>query len=171
MESHFRTRIRQEKLENARIVKASVPEVGGLVTDPIKRHVQRRLLRQRPKIHYGLEQILTDNSAQILFEFLKGVAISIVRVRAKRPRQTQEIYYNLTSDHDPAWVQRQLDILAPKLRSQLALKVNMGQTPNIRFVPQVKSEEVKRSHLWPTAVRIQENTPIGGGYGTNVGVG
>merc|ERR1712176_508512 len=38
MESHFRTRIRQEKLENARIVKANVPDVGGLVTDPIKRH-------------------------------------------------------------------------------------------------------------------------------------
>merc|ERR1712190_661290 len=164
MESHFRTRIRQEKLENARIVKASVPEVGGLVTDPIKRHVQRRLLRQRPKIHYGLEQILTDNSAQILFEFLKGVAISIVRVRAKRPRQTQEIYYNLTSDHDPVWVQRQLDILAPKLRSQLALKVNMGQTPNIRFVPEAQVREQKRDFLWKFANAIKQNIPAGGGF-------
>merc|ERR1712113_440836 len=133
------------------IVKASVPDVGGLVTDPIKRHVQRRLLRQRPKIQFGLEEVLTHNTAQILYEFLRGVAISIVRISAQRPRQTQEIHYNLTSEHDPAWVQRQLDVLAPKLRSQLAVKVNLGQTPNIRFVPNARTEESKRSYLWKFA--------------------
>merc|ERR1719160_2197354 len=36
LESRFRSRIRQQKLENARIVKANVPNVGGLITDPIK---------------------------------------------------------------------------------------------------------------------------------------
>merc|ERR1712100_512178 len=56
LESRFRSRIRQQKLENARIVKANVPNVGDFITDPIKRHVQRRLLRQRVKIHAGLEE-------------------------------------------------------------------------------------------------------------------
>merc|ERR1711953_36491 len=100
--------------------------------------------------------------AQILFEFLQGVAISIVRISAQRPRQTQLIYYNLTSDHDPVWVQRQLDVLAPKLRSQLAVKVNLGQTPNIRFVPHARTEESKRSYLWRFARAIKPQIPPGG---------
>eukprot|EP00928_Gymnodinium_smaydae_P007182 TRINITY_DN12596_c0_g1_i1.p1 TRINITY_DN12596_c0_g1~~TRINITY_DN12596_c0_g1_i1.p1 ORF type:complete len:448 (+),score=102.78 TRINITY_DN12596_c0_g1_i1:66-1346(+) len=162
LKSRFRNRIRQQKLENARIVKAPVPEVGDLTIDPIKRHVQRRLLRQRPKIHAGLEAVLTRNTAQILFEFLRGVAISIVRVHAQRPRQTQEIHYRLTSDHDPAWVQKQLDTLAPKLRSQLAVSVNMGQTPNIRFVPQVPSTERRKSVLFRWARALKNRTPAGG---------
>merc|ERR1719454_748357 len=99
LESRFRARIREQKLENARIVKANQPSVGDLITDPIQRHVQRRLVRQRVKIHAGLEEVLTKNSAQVLYEFLKGVAISIVRITAPRPRATQEIHYHLTSDH------------------------------------------------------------------------
>jgi len=168
LESRFRARIRETKLENARILKANQPNVGDLVTDPIKRHVERRLVRQREKIHAGLEDALTRNTAQVLYEFMKGVAVSIVRVRAKSPRETQEIQYNVTSDHDPEWVQRQLNILAPKLRSTLALKVNMGQTPNIRFVPYAHSQEVKRKFLWKYAKAIQEQTPGGGGFGAAV---
>ncbi|CAK0846721.1 unnamed protein product, partial [Prorocentrum cordatum] len=161
LESRFRNRIREQKLENARIVKANVPSVGGAVVDPIQRHVGRRLLRQRVKIQAGLEDdALHRNSAQILYEFLRGVSISIVKdVRAKRPRQTQEVYYQsgLTSSHDPAWVQRQLEVLAPKLRSQLATKVNMGQTPNIKFVPQAASQELKRTeYLWQFAKKLQD---------------
>lgn len=165
LESRFRSRIRQQKLENARIVKASQPDVGKFVTDPIRRHVDRRLLRQRVKIHAGLEETLTRNSAQILSEFLQGAAVSIVRVRAKRPRQTQELVYNLTSNHDPEWVQKQLNILAPKLRSQFAVNVNMGQTPNIRFVPQVNTKLTRQKHLYPHARRIMEETPVGSNYG------
>lgn len=171
LESRFRARIREEKLENARILKANVPDVGGIVTDPIKRHVNRRLVRQRVKIHAGLEDVLTRNTAQILYEHMGGVAISIVKVFAKRPRQTQEIHYNLSSDHDPAWVQKQLDILAPKLRSQLAVKVNMGQTPNIRFVPHVSAREIRRAYLYKFARKITKEVPVGGGVGANFGVG
>ncbi|CAK0846722.1 unnamed protein product [Prorocentrum cordatum] len=79
LESRFRNRIREQKLENARIVKANVPSVGGAVVDPIQRHVGRRLLRQRVKIQAGLEDALHRNSAQILYEFLRGVSISIVK--------------------------------------------------------------------------------------------
>lgn len=165
LESRFRSRIREQKLENASIVKANVPNVGDFITDPIKRHVERRLLRQRVKIHGGLEEVLTANSSQILFEFLQGAVVSIVRVRAKRPRQTQEIVYNLTSDHDPEWVQKQLDVLAPKLRSQLAVNVNMGQTPNIKFVPQTPHQTRRRSDLFKMARQIQDETPVGSGVG------
>ncbi|CAK0800068.1 unnamed protein product, partial [Prorocentrum cordatum] len=95
-----------------------------------------------------------------------------VEVRAKRPRQTQEVYYQsgLTSSHDPAWVQRQLEVLAPKLRSQLATKVNMGQTPNIKFVPQAASQELKREYLWQFAKKLQDETAAGGGFGSAVNV-
>lgn len=166
LESRFRTRIREEKLRNARIVKAATPKLGDIVTDPIKRHVQRRLVRQRVKINRGLEETLTNNSAQVLYEFMRGVAVSIVRIHATRPRQTQQIYYNLTSNHDPEWVEKQLNILAPKLRSQLALSQNLGMTPNIRFIPQVTGEEQRRKHLWKFAKKIREEIPVGGGFGS-----
>lgn len=171
LESRFRTRIRQEKLDNARIAKSTIPEVGEVITDPVKRHIQRRLVRQRSKIQGGLEPLLSSMNSQMANEFLRGAAISIVRIRAKRPRQTQDVYYNLTSDHDPDWVHRQLSILAPKLRSQLALSENMGQTPKIRFVPQAQSQERRRANLWRSARRIQRQIPVGGGYGSSVGVG
>lgn len=168
LESRFRNRIREQKLENARIVKANQPAVGGIITDPIQRHVQRRLLRQRPGIHQGLEEVLSHNTAQILYEFLDGAAISIVRVRAKRPRQTQEILYNVTSDHDPEWVQQRLDVLAPKLRSLLALRVNMGQTPNIRFVRHLPLPEMRKRHLWPHAAAIDTAVPVGASFSDHV---
>jgi len=164
LESRFRMRIREQKLENARIVKAAVPDLGGVITDPIQRHINRRLIRQRVKIQTGLEDIFTFSTAQILHEFMKGVAISIVKVRAKRPRQTQEIYYNLTSSHDPEWVQKQLNILAPKVRSLFAVKVNMGQTPDIRFIPYATTQEVKRAYLWRFAQRIENQIPAGGTF-------
>merc|ERR1719362_36132 len=164
LESRFRMRIREQKLENARIVKAAVPDLGGVITDPIQRHVNNRLVRQRVKIQTGLEDILTFSTAQILHEFMKGVAISIVKVRAKRPRQTQQIYYNLTSSHDPEWVQNQLNVLAPKVRSLFAVKVNMGQTPDIRFIPYATTKEVQRAYLWRFAQRVKEETPTGGTF-------
>ena len=33
----------------------STLKVGELITDPIQRHVKRRLVRQREKIHEGVE--------------------------------------------------------------------------------------------------------------------
>merc|ERR1719215_1850954 len=125
LESRFRTRIRLEKQENAKLLSAAPPEVNGVTNDPIKRHIHRRLVRQRVKIHMCLEEVLTKNSAQILYEFLEGVSLSIVKVRAKTPRATQNIFYTITSGHDPEWFQKKLNIVAPKFRSQLALKVNM----------------------------------------------
>lgn len=162
LESRFRNRIRQEKLESSKLARTPAPTIGDLITDPKERHVDRRLVRQRVKIQRGLEEILTNNTAQILYEFLRGVSVSIVKVKAKSPRATQDIVYQLTSDHDPEWVRAQLNILAPKLRSQFALKVNMGQTPAIRFVPYVAPQEVRREYLWEFARRIQRETPVGG---------
>lgn len=171
LESRFRTRIRQEKLDSARVAKTPIPEVGDAVNDPLKRHIQRRLVRQRSKIMSGLEPLMSSMNSQMANEFLRGAAVSIVRITATRPRQTQHVYYSLTSDHDPEWVRKQLNILAPKIQSQLALKENMGQTPRIRFVPQAESQERKRANLWRSARRIQRQIPVGGGYGSRVGVG
>eukprot|EP00927_Polykrikos_kofoidii_P048047 TRINITY_DN42280_c0_g1_i1.p1 TRINITY_DN42280_c0_g1~~TRINITY_DN42280_c0_g1_i1.p1 ORF type:complete len:430 (-),score=60.71 TRINITY_DN42280_c0_g1_i1:30-1319(-) len=168
LESRFRNRIRLQKLENARLMKTAVPPVAGVTLDPIKRHIKRRLVRQRAKMQTVLEEVLTNNSAQILMEFLKGVAISIVRIDAPRPRATQKIFYSITSDHDPVWVQQKLEVVAPKLRSQLALKAGMGQTPDIRFVPQAQSQETKRSYLWRFAQAIKREVPIGGVRGCPV---
>ena len=95
-------------------------------------------------------------------------------------RSERIMRYNLTSNHDPDWVQRQLNIAAPKLRSQFALKarevkanwlcfeVNMGLTPNIRFVPYAQCQEVKRRFLWRFARAIKDGTPVGGGLGTKL---
>mmetsp|Transcript_63038 Transcript_63038/g.136915 ORF Transcript_63038/g.136915 Transcript_63038/m.136915 type:complete len:391 (-) Transcript_63038:28-1200(-) len=161
LESLFRQRIRDQKLENAKIVKANQPKVGGIIVDPIERHIQRRLLRQRVKIHAGIEAAMTNGSAQISCEFLQGAAISIKRVWARRPRATQRLYYDLLTDHDPAWVQSRLDILAPKIRSILAIKVNMGMTPNIRFVPNAGQEETKSRNLWPHARQVRKEVDAG----------
>lgn len=162
LESRFRSRIRQQKLENARTQKRPAPKVGDFVTDPIQRHVQRRLVRQRVKIHAGMETFLTRNTAQILYEHLGGAQVSIVKVRAKRPRATQQLHYSLTSDHDPEWVQRQLDTLTPKLRSQFAVRMNPGQTPDMRFVPVVRAQDIRRKGLWRSARKVLRAIPPGG---------
>lgn len=156
LESRFRNRIRTEKWNVAKSVKSYVPDMAGDVQDPIKRHMERRRLRQRVKLHLGVEEILTANSSQILHEFLKGAAVSIVRISAKGPRKTQNIYYNLLSKHDPVWVQERLNILAPKLQSQVALSVNLGMTPKLRFKPYNQIQQMKRDHLWQYARRIKE---------------
>lgn len=164
LESRFRNRIRQQKLENARIVKQPAPMVGDFITDPIQRHVNRRLIRQRAKIHMGLEEFLYRNSAQILYEHLGGAQVSIVKIKARKPRSTQLVHYSLLSDHDPEWVQKQLDTLTPKLRSQFALKVNMGMTPRMRFVPFTREQDVRRKYIWGFARRLQRHVAPGAGY-------
>jgi len=164
LESRFRNRIRQQKLENARIVKQPAPKVGDFITDPIERHVDRRLVRQRAKIFTGMEDILSRNSAQILYEHLGGAQVSIVKIKARKPRATQLIHYSLLSDHNPEWVQKQLDTLTPKLRSQFAVKVNMGQTPRMRFVPFVREQDVRRKYIWGFARRLQRHVAPGSTY-------
>ncbi|CAK0800070.1 unnamed protein product, partial [Prorocentrum cordatum] len=96
--------------------------------------------------------------------FLPSSSLSFLAAPRARPAGS------LTSSHDPAWVQRQLEVLAPKLRSQLATKVNMGQTPNIKFVPQAASQELKREYLWQFAKKLQDETAAGGGFGSAVNV-
>jgi len=162
LESRFRSRIRLEKIANSKMLKAESPDIGDIVTDPLKRHVWKRLVRQRSEIYKGMETVLTRNSAQVLQDFLKGAAISIVKIRALKPRATQTIYYNLTSDHDPDWVKKQLKIVTPKLRSQFAVKVNPGQVTNFRFVPYDDSKKVKRRYLWRFGREASESIPVGG---------
>ena len=68
--------------------------------------------------------------------FLQGKRNSHKKALTKRQDNTKTLgRYNLTSDHDPDWVQRQLNIAAPKLRSQFALKASTwGDEQKVPFL-------------------------------------
>jgi len=131
--SRMRSEIRQEKLERSAIMKTSSPSIGGVVTDPLKRHLKRRNVRVSLLLQQYLEEILSCNSAQIVIDHLKGAALSIDRIESPTTRGRHDVFVRVTSDHDKKWLQEKLDVLAPKLRSQLAVRVNYGYTPELKF--------------------------------------
>lgn len=131
--SRLRTELRKQKLENSHVMKTASPAVGHIQTDPLKRHLQRRRVRVALLLQQYLEEFLSCNSAQIILDHLGGAAVSIERVTAPSTRGVHDVYVRVTSDHDKNWVQKQLDILTPKLRSQLAVRVNYGYTPELKF--------------------------------------
>ena len=131
--SRMRTELRKEKLANSAVMKMNSPSIGAVVTDPLKRHLERRRVRVALLLHQYLEEFLTCNSAQIMLDHLGGASVSIDRVTAPSTRGRHEVYVRLSSNHDKAWVQKQLDVLTPKLRSQLAVRVNYGYTPELKF--------------------------------------
>jgi ribosome-binding factor A len=131
--SRARAEIRKEKLEKAAVMKAPTPDIGPVVTDPLKRHLNRRRVRVAILLQQYLEELLTCNSAQIILDHLGGASISVERVVAPSTRGVHDVYVRVTSDHKKAWVQEKLDVLTPKLRSQLAVRVNYGYTPELKF--------------------------------------
>jgi ribosome-binding factor A len=80
-----------------------------------------------------LEELFTCNTAQIILDHLGGAALSVEKVTAPSTRGVHDVYMRLSSNHDQAWVQKKLDILTPKIRSQLAVRVNYGYTPELKF--------------------------------------
>ena len=58
-----------------------------------------------------------------------------------------EVFFRVTSGHDPAWVQQRLETLAPKLRSQVAVALNLGYTPELRFQVRGLSEGGEQRRL------------------------
>ena len=131
--SRMRTELRKEKLERSAVMKGSTPNIGNLVTDPLKRHLKRRNIRVSLLLQQYLEELLSCNTAQIVVDHLKGAAISIDRIESPTTRGRHDVYVRVSSDHDRKRVQERLDIVAPKLRSQLALRVNYGYTPELKF--------------------------------------
>jgi hypothetical protein len=131
--SRMRSELRKEKLERSSVMNRSEPNIGSNIVDPMKRHLKRRNVRVSLLLQQYLEEILSCNSAQIIVDHLKGAAISIDRIDSPTTRGRHDVYVRVSSDHDRKWVQERLDIVAPKLRSQLAVRVNYGYTPELKF--------------------------------------
>ena len=131
--SRLRTETRKEKLGNSKVMKMASPTIGNMLTDPLKRHLQRRRVRVSLLLHQYLEEFLSCNTAQVLIDHLGGASISVERVMAPSTRGVHDVFVRVTSNHEKDWVQKQLEILAPKLRSQLAVRVNYGYTPELKF--------------------------------------
>jgi ribosome-binding factor A len=129
----IRTELRQQKLEKSAVMNMTTPNVGSVITDPLKRHLQRRTVRVALLMQQYLEELFTCNSAQIIIDHLGGAAISVERVVAHSTRGVHDVYVRITSDHDREWVRKQLEVLAPKIRSQIATRVNYGYTPEFKF--------------------------------------
>ncbi|PFH34976.1 hypothetical protein BESB_058630 [Besnoitia besnoiti] len=146
--SRIRTKIREEKLANAKLMKAPVPNVAGHIVDPIKYHVARRTVRLGRLIQAQLEEFLTWNSPHMLFGVLDGAAVSIHHVEQRTTKSVCYVYYSLTSAHDPEETQRRLDRAAPQLRMQIARRLQLGYTPEIRFLPQPDGELFNKNRLF-----------------------
>ncbi|CDI83065.1 Chromosome I, complete genome, related [Eimeria acervulina] len=84
--SRIRAKIREEKLANAKLMKAALPNVQGQIIDPIKFHVARRTVRQARLLQSQLEEFLTWNSAEVLYGLLGGASVSIHHVEQQTTR-------------------------------------------------------------------------------------
>ncbi|UKJ88877.2 hypothetical protein MACJ_002123 [Theileria orientalis] len=144
--SRIRNQIRIEKKQNSEINKLKIPNVNGIVVDPIKKHVLRRAARIGTMLHTHIEQLFSCNDPEFLYKYLNGASISINHVVMPTSKSTVLCYYNILSKHDPKQVQRSLDLVAPRVRFMIARKLELGYTPPVRFIKYNKSEfiHVKR---------------------------
>eukprot|EP00400_MALV-I_sp_L67-5_P001169 gene1169-217_t len=150
LESRLRTKLRNEKKKNAAILrKTPEPTMNEVTLDPIQRHVERRKVRVGAMLRANLEQLLSCNTTQILHDHLGEAKVSIVHLEAdKSARGTQHVYYIVVSDHDKDFVQKQMETLAPKLRHQMAVKLELGHTPAFKFHQVEKENTKERQRLW-----------------------
>ncbi|EPT27305.1 hypothetical protein TGME49_228320 [Toxoplasma gondii ME49] len=146
--SRIRAKIREEKLANAKLMKAPAPNVAGHIVDAIKYHVARRTVRLGRLIQAQLEEFLTWNSPHMLYSVLDGAAVSIHHVEQRTTKSVCYVYYTLTSSHDPEDVQRRLERAAPQFRMQIARRLQLGYTPEIRFLPQPDGELFNKHRLF-----------------------
>ena len=134
LESRLRAKIRSEKLVSSEIVNSPLPAIGNKVLDPIKRQIQMRKVRIQALLKQYLEEFLSHNSSQILNEMLGGASVSVVKVESENFRKTQKVHISVgPGGPDPKWVIDRLNVLSPKLRSQLATRINLGHTPALQF--------------------------------------
>ena len=134
IESKLRARIRKEKLSSSAIVNAPIPNISGKALDPIKRQIAMRKVRIQTLIQQNIDESLSHNTCQILGQMLDGASISVVKIESANFRKTQNVHVAVTSEHEPDWVIDRLNLIAPKLRSQLATRLNLGHTPELKFV-------------------------------------
>lgn len=155
--SRMRTELRKEKQERSEAMKMTSPNIGTSITDPLKRHLNRRNIRVSLLLQQYLEEILSCNSAQIIVDHLKGAAISIDRIESPTTRGRHDVYVRVSSDHDRKWVQERLDVVAPKLRSQLAVRVNYGYTPELKFHVIDDLDKFNKKRLLRMAEEVRED--------------
>lgn len=55
-------------------------------------------------------------------------------------RSVCHVYYTLTSPHDPEDIQKRLEMAAPQFRFQMARRLQLGYTPELRFIPHQMNE-------------------------------
>ncbi|KAL8425591.1 hypothetical protein Efla_004426 [Eimeria flavescens] len=138
--SRIRAKMREEKLANAKLMKAALPNVQGklhfaaTIVDPIKFHVARRTIRQARLLQSQLEEFLTWNSAEVLHGLLGGASVSIHHVEQQTTRSVCYVFFTVASGHDPTEVEERLNRAAPHLRMQMARRLELGFTPPFRFV-------------------------------------
>jgi ribosome-binding factor A len=153
--SRYRTELRKGKLERSAVAKLTTPDVGNVVTDPLKKHLKRRNVRVSLLIQQYLEELLTCNTSQILLDHLNGAAVSIDRISSPSTRGRHDVYIRVSSDHDKKWVEEKLNVLAPKLRSQIALRVNYGYTPEFKFIVVHDTDKFNKKRLMALAVEAR----------------
>ena len=155
--SRMRSEVRKTKLANSILANAPTPNIGNVITDPLKRHLNRRRVRVSLLLQQYLEEILTCNSAQVLLDHLGGAGVSVDRVVAPSTRGVHNVYVRVSTDHDPKWVQQKLNVLAPKLRSQLAVRVNYGYTPELKFHVLHDVEQFDKARLLALADSVKSD--------------
>ncbi|KAL8270990.1 hypothetical protein Esti_005088 [Eimeria stiedai] len=149
--SRIRAKMREEKLANAKLMKAALPNVRGQVVDPIKFHVARRTIRQARLLQSQLEEILTWNSAEVLHGLLGGASVSIHHVEQQTTRSVCYVFFIVASGHDPKDVEVRLNRAAPHLRMQMARRLELGFTPPFRFVHQGDHLAINKHGLFKLA--------------------
>ena len=147
IEAKLRARIRKEKQASSAIVNAHVPTISGQTLDPIKRQIAMRKVRIQTLIQQNVDECLSHNTSQILGQMLDGASVSVVKIEAENFRKTQNVHVTVTSDHDPEWVINRLNMIAPKLRSQLALRLNLGHTPELKFLLSADPKKFDKKRL------------------------
>ncbi|UKK01252.2 hypothetical protein MACK_002065 [Theileria orientalis] len=178
--SRIRNKIRIEKKQNSEINKLKIPNVNGIVVDPIKKHVLRRAARIGTMLHTHIEQLFTCNDPEFLYKYLNGASISINHVVMPTSKSTVLCYYNILSKHDPKQVQRSLELVAPRVRFMIARKLELGYTPPVKFIKYNKTDFVnvrRRAQMLEAAFNLtlegtkdyDSNNLIEGGIRENFG--
>jgi ribosome-binding factor A len=144
LESQLRNKLRREKLASSSVLNAPFPDNNGKIADPIKRQIFMRKTRIQVLFKQYIEEYLHHNHAQITEDVLKGASISIEEIQSENYRKTQIIKVRILSadaTEDAAYIkdiENRLNVVAPKIRSQICSRVKLGFVPELKFV--VKEE-------------------------------
>lgn len=148
--SRLRHQIREQKKKQSAAVKQQAPPTADreLVVDPITLHVQRRAQRVKTLLMRSVQEFIsTAPTPRLMYDFLGGASVAINKMKVKRARRAVRIYYDLLSNHDAGEVQERMNKAAPQFRLMLARKLNLGHTPELRFIANDKNKLMNKNRL------------------------